>query len=137
MVFLLVLFPAIAAWIKVGAAPLASCALSLTPATIKIGETATLTATVTPINGTISNVTFISGATGVATVSPGSVGSSPYTTIATGISAGTSTITAKATMNNGVTTCADNTTLRVNSHAWWQVKDADVSTNGDLFSAVP
>ncbi len=89
-----------------------SCTVSLTPATIKIGETATLTATVTPINGTISNVTFTSGTTGVATVSPGSVGSSPYTTIATGISAGTSTITARATMNTG-TICSNTAVVTV------------------------
>jgi len=112
-----------------------SCTLSLTsiPTTISVGGISALTAIVTPTNGTISKVDFYSN-NGNTSVSPATDTISPYTSTATGVSNGSSIVTATATMNDGTTTCTSNSTININSNeAWWQVKDGDVSTNGDLY----
>jgi hypothetical protein len=115
-----------------------TCTLNLTgyPTVEAGGGTTTYTAAVTNIlNGTVGQVNFVSNKTSVATVtSPDS--STPYTTTVTGVSTTGSpaTITANAIMN-GVTTCTDTLDVAVtNVGAWWQVKDGDVVTKGDLRS---
>jgi len=81
-----------------------SCTLSLnSPPAIYIGGTTTLTATTTPTGGTISKVVFTSGTTSKVTVNPATDTTSLYQSVATGVAAGTSTITATATMNTGAT----------------------------------
>ena len=119
-----------------------SCTLNLAPATatVTIGGTKLLTAAVTPIGGIISKVDF-SPNNGNVSVSPLTDTSSPYKTTATGVSGGFSTVvTATATMSGGQT-CADTSTVTVTGTVvigpWWQVKDGDVTTNGDLRSIVP
>ncbi len=91
------------------------CTVSLNAAPgTYVGGTAALTATTTVVGGTITNVGFVSSNTGVATLNPSSDPSSPYTTTATGVSMGTSTITATGTMNTG-NTCQNTTVLTVRS----------------------
>ena len=121
--------------------PSPSCIISLAPASMTIGDNSTTTfiASVTPSNGTITNVTFTSSTTGNATVSPASDSTVPYSTVATGVGVGSSTITASAVMSGSVR-CSDSSLLIItSSDPWWQVKDADVVTNGDLRSgaAIP
>ena len=64
--------------------------------TLDIGDTETLTATISPSNATNQNVTWTSSNTGVATVSNG---------IVSAISAGTSIITVKTSDGNKTATC--------------------------------
>ena len=64
--------------------------------TLDIGDTETLTATISPSNATNQNVTWTSSNTGVVTVSNG---------IVSAISAGTSTVTVKTTDGNKTATC--------------------------------
>ncbi|MBI4157977.1 Ig-like domain-containing protein [Candidatus Woesebacteria bacterium] len=116
-----------------------SCTVDLTPnpTSISEGATRTFTATVVPSNGTIDDVRFSSSNTSIATVSPATDGSSPYTTTATGVTDGSATITARVYMG-GVQKCSDTATLTVTDpNPWWQVVDADVLTFGNLISLIP
>jgi hypothetical protein len=100
-----------------------------------IGDTWPFTATVANINPT--SVSFTSSNTGAITVSPASDTTSPYITTGTAVAAGSSTITASAILG-GIARCSGTSNVTANyRNAWWQVKDADVSTNGDCYSAVP
>ncbi len=72
-----------------------SVSLNKTSATLNVGDTTSLSATVNPSNATNKNITWTSSNTNVATVSGG---------VVTGVSAGTATITAKS--NNGKTAAA-------------------------------
>ena len=119
--------------------PIPSCTLSLAaiPSTIAIGDQSVLSATVVPTGGTISKVDF-SEAGNHTTPASITDNSSPFSYLATGASSGISTVTAVATMNNGVTTCNGNAIINVtNRGPWWQVKDGDVTTNGNLSSSIP
>jgi hypothetical protein len=70
-------------------------------------------------------------------VSPASDASSPYITTATAAAAGSSTLTASAILG-GISRCSDTSDVTVNNaNAWWQVKDGDVTTNGDIGSLIP
>lgn len=118
-----------------------SCTLSLTASaySIPIGSQSNLTANTTPLNGTISKVDF-SEIGGHSTLNPTTDGNPTggFTSSATGVSVGNSNINAVATMNDGLTTCSNNITIIVTTVSpWWQVKDGDVVTNGDLNSTVP
>ena len=73
-----------------------SVSLNKNSLTLDIGETETLTATISPNNATNQNVSWISSNTGVATVSNG---------IVSAISSGTSTITVKTVDGNKTATC--------------------------------
>lgn len=64
------------------------------------------------VNGTVDQVDFSSTNTGVATVSPASVSSPAYTTTASGLVGGSSTISCQAIMA-GVSRCSDSSTLTV------------------------
>jgi len=119
--------------------PAASCTVDLTPVTasISIGASQNFTASVVPSNGTVDQVNFSSSNTGVATVNPGSDASSPYRTSATGVSVGNVTITSDVVMS-GVVRCSDSSSLEITPPGpWWQVKDADIITNGNLISPIP
>jgi hypothetical protein len=96
------------------------------------------TATVATINSNGVSVAFSSNNTSSVTVSPASDNSSPYITNATAVTAGTAILTASV-FRNGIPKCTPATSTVTVSYndPWWQVKDADVSTNGDLYSAIP
>lgn len=116
-----------------------SCIIGVTPSAISIatGSTAVLSANVLPSNGTVSSVNFSSSSTSRATVSPASDTVSPYaTTVTAGSTSGAATITASVIMS-GVSRCTATATIIVLSNPWWQVKDSDVVTNGNLNSSVP
>lgn len=105
----------------------ASVALDKTTASIEVGKTITLTATVLPTNATNKTVTWTSSDTSIATVSNGTV---------TGVKAGTATITASAgtksatctvtvkTVSGGNTTDDDNKTVEVTSITLNKTTDA-------------
>jgi len=117
-----------------------SCQISLSsnPTSINIGGTSSISLQITEeVNGTIDRVDYSSGAQ--VSLNPNSDISPPFPgTVATGESAGQNiNITALATMVDEGATCNAFTTLTVASSPWWQVKDADVSTNGSLISLVP
>ena len=78
--------------VPVEVVPVTGITLSSSSVTVLEGETAKVTATVTPSNATNKTVTWTSSNTSVATVSGGTI---------TGVSAGTATITAKT--SNGKT----------------------------------
>ncbi|MGB6839245.1 MAG: hypothetical protein WBD86_00305 [Microgenomates group bacterium] len=116
-----------------------SCTVDLSPATasIAIGSDITYFSTVTIGSGTVDQVNFSSSNTSVATVNPASDASSPYQTIATGVSAGGSTTTSDVVMS-GAVRCTDTASLDVTTpDPWWQVKDADIIANGNIISSIP
>ena len=104
------------------------------PAPILTGTSTTITATVTNVqNGAVTGGTASSDNTAVATTSL-----SGYTITVNGISAGPAKITGNVIMNGNVVGCTGFRDVTVIAPAsWWQVKDGDVTTNGDLTSRVP
>ena len=118
--------------------PTPSCTVNLLPDTpsITLGNTVNFVASVTPTNGTVSQVNFLSGNTSIATVNPASDTTVSYSTVATGASVGSTTVRADVIMS-GVSRCNDTSTITItNPSPWWQVKDGDVTTNGDISSSV-
>lgn len=123
--------------------PVPSCTVVLYPETppdvsITMGLKAEFRASVGNIlNGTVSQVNFISGNTGIATVSPASDTTVVYLTEATGVGVGSTTIRAGVIMS-GAERCSDTSTITITPPGpWWQVKDSDVTTNGNLISPIP
>jgi hypothetical protein len=113
-----------------------SCTAVFTPAggTVQIGSQFSFTVSVTPENGTVDRVDFSSSNTNMATVSPASDNSVVYLTEATGVSLGTVIITADVVMEGSVT-CNVVASLQVTpAGPWWQVKDSDITANGELTS---
>ena len=115
--------------------------VSANPSSIAIGEQSSIGASVTAQGGTINSVNFTSspnpdGSVTLSGQNPDPA-PAPYGVTATGVTAGGVTITATATMDDLITTCTGNTSLTISRQAWWQVIDADVSTNGSLISLVP
>jgi alpha-tubulin suppressor-like RCC1 family protein len=74
-----------------------SVSLNKTAATVSVGGTETLVATVSPSNATNKSVTWVSGNPSVATVSNG---------VVTGVAAGAATITVATVDGNKTATCA-------------------------------
>lgn len=95
--------------------PPSSCDITLNPgaATTEIGETTPYTVTFTNLVGSVDRVDFSSSVPAVATVAPASDSTSPYNTVASSLSAGSTTIGADVVMG-GVITCSDTATLDVN-----------------------
>jgi hypothetical protein len=135
---------------KVTGTPIPSCTVTLTPSTpqdIAIGGIVNYTAAVTPTNGTVEKVDF-SVAPVVGTFTPVSDTTFPYKTDLKGTVLGTGTVTAKVYLKNilgvsdGIVKCSATGTVNVvaNAAAWWQVKDADITTtasSADLISLIP
>jgi hypothetical protein len=123
-----------------------TCNLRLPPtATIIINQSLLFTASVTNIqNGTVSDVIFYTSrqrtpeGDEIAEANPTTDTSVPYETQVRAYgSPGSTTLTASAIMN-GVSGCSGTSTVNVKLPGlWWQVKDGDVTTNGDLNSDVP
>ena len=118
--------------------PPPSCTISFNSPnySMSVGSSQTAGTNVTFSNGTISSVNFASSNTGIATINPASDTANPYTTSITGVSGGSSTVTANVIMS-GVSRCSATTAVSVTSNPWWQVKDSDVATNQDLRSTIP
>ncbi|MBI2103838.1 hypothetical protein HYT59_02445 [Candidatus Woesebacteria bacterium] len=124
------------------------CSVSFPNLTMNEGETITLsTAATTPASRKIT-VTyddavptafyFSSNNTAVATVSPGTDTTSPYETnvLATGGGSATLRITVGVTGNGLYSSCSDTSTVTI-SPAWWQVRNGDVLSGGNLSSRIP
>ncbi len=94
-------------------APVA-CNVTTSPATLSIvdGGNAVITASVTTGLGgaTVNSMAFGSYNTAIATVSPTSDSSSPFSTTVTGVSAGTASVWATATLSDGRTCQSSGTT---------------------------
>lgn len=119
--------------------PSGSCTVDLTPATLNIQplSAGTLTASVTIGSGTVDRVDFVSLDVSRATVSPASDSTVVYSTQATGVAVGSTTVRADVVMG-GAVRCTDSSTVNVvTAGPWWQVQDADITTNGDLGSQIP
>ena len=116
-----------------------SCTVNLTPdsATVAVGAATTLTASVVIGSGTVTQVDFASGNTGIVTVSPTSDSTVVYSTQASGVSVGSTTVRADVIMS-GASRCNDTSTVNVTLPGpWWQVRDADVTSGGDIVSPIP
>jgi hypothetical protein len=106
-------------------------------ASIQIGSSTTLTTNVTIGSGTVDRVDFASANTGIVTVNPALDNTVVYSTQATGVAVGSTTVTANVIMG-GSSRCNDISSLTVTPPGpWWQVKDADVTSNGDIISPIP
>ncbi|HJX59401.1 MAG TPA: Ig-like domain-containing protein [Patescibacteria group bacterium] len=119
--------------------PTPSCTVDLLPATAptSVGSAVTLTASVTIGSGTVDSVNFVSTDTGIATVNPASDSTAVYSTQATGVANGTTTVTANVIMG-GASRCSDTASVEVLAAGpWWQVRDADVTSGGDVVSPIP
>lgn len=120
--------------------PAYSCTVDLVPdnaGTINTGDTATFIANVNPTNGLVTQVNFTSGNTTFVTVNPASDNTVVYSTIATGVSEGPTTVRADVIMG-GSSICNDTSTITIAPPGpWWQVRDGDITTNGNITSAVP
>lgn len=119
--------------------PTPSCSVSLSPssASLSVGLEASLVASVTPQNGTVNYVSFSSNDSSVASVDPASDSTAAYSTVVTGVAAGSATVTAQVTMNGSVR-CSDSSTVSVVPEGpWWQARDGDVVANGSLTSLIP
>ena len=122
-----------------GGAPPPSCTVNLTPdtASVQVGSNTTLTASVTVGSGTVTQTDFASGNTGIVTVSPTSDSTVVYSTQASGVSVGSTTVQTDVIMS-GASRCNDTSTVNViNAGPWWQVVDADITSNGDIISPIP
>jgi len=119
-------------------APIPTCTVSVVATSMQVGSSVLYPASVTPLNGAITQVNFVSSdATTVSVTSPDLTAS--YSTNATALKTGTANITASVIMSGSVR-CTDTATVTVtNTSAWWQVKDGDVTTGptGNITSSVP
>lgn len=116
--------------------PAPTCTINLSPnASLAIGDTQLITATL--VSGSFDRVDFTTSNPASVTISPLTDSTSPYRTTATAVSTGQSTITATASI--GGVTCDIKTVLIdvAPPDPWWQVKDGDVSSGGDVNSSVP
>lgn len=121
--------------------PPPSCTISLPEtASLPAGADQTMLASVSVSNGSATRVDFSSSDPSIATVTTPDT-SSPFTTMIDAITPNRSTtITAVAKVEGpgGSTTCQDTSSVSVTSPvAWWQVKDGDVYSGGNIASLIP
>ena len=90
-----------------------SITLNHTSATIELGESLTLTASVAPVNATDKSITWSSDAESVATVAGG---------VITTHTAGTARITATANDGSGVSATCELTVDPVTDKTWWGIQ---------------
>lgn len=118
-----------------------SCSLDPSTSSIPQGGSVVLTNTVAQ-NSNITEVTF-SGSTSYFSFSPSSTSSTPYQTVVTGIksSFGAQPVQSDVYLSGYPNSqCTATATVAVNpskaADPWWQVKDADVESGGDLTSTI-
>lgn len=113
------------------------CDLSPSPLTISQGQTRTVYSTI-PSSAGIRNVTFASSNTSTLTVNPASDITYIYQTLARAILQGSATITSNVYNVGGVLACTSTVPVTLLPPSpWWQVRDSDVQTAGDLIDGVP
>jgi hypothetical protein len=114
-----------------------SCSLLPSSLTISQWQSRTITSSIQSGTG-VDHVAFSSDSTANLTVSPGSDSTYPYQTTAKGIWPGSATITSGAYLADNTLVCsADIPVTILPPGPWWQVKDSDVQSAGDLVSTVP
>lgn len=126
-----------------GTSPVQSttCSISPTNPTVDVGQL--LIFTTSAISGSpINRVTF-SGNGFYLSLNPTSDPTSPYSSVMTAIRAtfpATTPVTSQVFLTGNPTAqCTTTTNVLIKGPAdpWWQVKDSDISANGDLVSKVP
>lgn len=118
---------------------LSSCSVTSAADTLTIGQTTTVSTSVNS-SAVITGVDYASSNTAAVTVNPASPTKDttyPYSTTATGVNAGTSTITSNVYGGATVLCSAQKGLTVIAGDPWWQVKDSDVGTGGDISSKVP
>jgi hypothetical protein len=119
--------------------PTPVCDITLTPtnSNITIGTSATFTVNIINCNVSIDYVKFTNSNNSVATISTLIDSTGPiYSTTITGVTSGTSIVTATVYAGRDLGS-ASSVVTSANANAWWQVKDSDIATNGNLVSLVP
>ena len=117
-----------------------SCAANFNPgsAVINVGSSQGFTLNVNSSNGSVDTVNFSSSNSGLVSVSPAGDASVPYQTLANGVSIGGPVVISGRVVMGGSVRCSATASVSVLAPgAWWQVKDADVITNGGLISPIP
>jgi hypothetical protein len=115
---------------------LSSCNSNSPNLFIIVGNSAPLTVAVNS-SPEIESVRFTSANTGVAGVNPAVDTTHPYGTTVTGVATGATTVTHNV-MSGVVSICSSISNVTVTSvNPWWQVKDSDLITNGNIKSSVP
>jgi hypothetical protein len=96
-------------------------------------------ATITDKWGEVTQVNFSSSNVNVASVSPASdTTANPYRTVVTGNSSDNSAILRAQVVMNAAVRCEATTTVTVTQPGpWWQVKDSDVFSKGNITSLIP
>ncbi len=114
---------------------LSSCSFGSPSVNVVLNQTVPVSLTVNS-SSDINNTTFTSDDTGIAdATSPDAV--YPYSTNITGNAIGATTVTGKVFFGS-LNACSDDLAVNVITPLpWWQVKDSDISTNGDLKSEIP
>ena len=116
-----------------------SCGLSSSSYTIGTGQSQIITSSVAS-GSNVQNVTFASNPT-YLNVSTASDTVYPYQTLITGVATtngGTVNLVSNLYATGGTLACTSTSTVAVTPpQPWWQVKDSDVSSNGDLTTNVP
>ncbi len=113
-----------------------SCDLSSSSITLKQGYSQTISSTIASSTG-IDHVTFSSNPT-YLTVGTGSDSSYVYQTLITGASPGSTTLSSGVYITSGALACTASSPVTVTPpQAWWQVKDSDITSSGDISSDVP
>jgi hypothetical protein len=114
---------------------ISSCDIAPASMTIKVGSTQSL---VTSVNSSalITSVNY-SASSGFISLNPTSTSSYPYSTNVTGVSLGLGTVTSTVNNTTSAGACVATSNITDNPKGpWWQVKDGDVNTNGDMITNV-
>jgi hypothetical protein len=95
-----------------------------------------LTSTVNS-SSSVQSVSFSSNNSSVVTVNPSSDTTYAYQTTLSAVNTGNATITSNVTIG-GVVACTGTADITVSPPGpWWQIKDSDISANGDIVSGMP
>jgi hypothetical protein len=129
----------------------ASCSVSLPSAiSLSVGETKTISPNLRETGGSVDEMTFLIS-NSLASVCNTTLSSCPRGNLSyrdaqagfganvTGYTQGNVIFTVAARMiDEGVSCISDSSTIQVlSSDAWWQVKEGDVMTNGNVLSEIP
>lgn len=114
---------------------LSSCLVSPSNASLSLGDTVTINTNVSA-SSEIGSVVYTPDSNFI-NVNPTTDSVYPYSTQVTGVSVGTGSLRSTVKSTTGTTLCVANSYITVKPISpWWQVVDSDISSKGDLNSAV-
>jgi hypothetical protein len=115
-----------------------SCTMTLSPSPLNVGldKSRLLTANVEVQHATVSQVSFVSADSGIASVNPASDSNSPYVTTVYGRALGSTRITATSTLSPEGS-CTTSVDVTVRPTAWFQTQGGDIYTGASLSSDIP